>query len=56
MPEKFETLFSKNAAFAKEWQNYRFDKALTFNRRVYFGNTSLDFDMPMDFDIYKRKN
>lgn len=55
-PKKFEKLFSKNPAFSKEWQNYHFDHALTFNRRVYFGNTSLDFDMPMDFDIYKRKN
>lgn len=54
-PEPFETLFSKNAAFKTEWARYRFDHTLELNRRLYFGDTTMDKDHIMRFDIFRRK-
>lgn len=56
-PEDFDFVkfFSRNAAFARLWQNYEFEKTITVNRRDYYRGTALDYDDMLTFDIYRRK-
>jgi hypothetical protein len=53
-PIPFEEVFAKNNDFKNEWALYSKQAPLTFNRRVYFGSTTTDFDYPMEFDIFRR--
>lgn len=56
-PEDFNfiSFFSRNAAFARMWKKYEFEKTITVNRRDYYRGTALDYDDMLTFDVYRRK-
>jgi hypothetical protein len=55
LPFDFGQFFGNYPAFAAEWQNYRFDQQIEFDRALYFAGTSADKSHMMNFDIYRRK-